>query len=376
LPASTAEHQTTLAQLSAATQLQAALTTAVRSYVTPVNVVAAAPRPLSASGLRPSTGSVLGLLLGLVVGAIVASVRAARGATGGGVGRFVAAAGVPLIATLPDPAERPDRRPSEEALDGGRTAAAALSPARTPTALITGLGPSGPRARVARLVAEAAAAAGRPTTLVDADLRRPARGAEPGLAGLLRAEPAASADDVRAATSPTAVSRLSELRSGPDPGTALDLVRGPALPPILAALHREGELVLLDGPSLDSPEVRAVAEAAGDVLVVVTRSCKPEDVEAGVAALRAAGADVIGFVEVRAHRRLLPAVLTRSARTAARASAPPASPPTPPRPASYITSRVDEPGTPRPASNGWAARIVGTADACPAAVSATERDAD
>ncbi|HVU73991.1 MAG TPA: hypothetical protein VHE83_13585, partial [Mycobacteriales bacterium] len=270
---------------------------------------------------------------------------------------------------------------------------------------------------------EAAAAAGRRTTLVDADLRRPARGNAPGLAGLLRAQNRLSTDMVRMAAGATNVNNLSELRSGPDPAMALDLLRGPALPPILAALHLDSELVLIDGPSLDSPEVRAVAEAAGDVVVVVTSLSKPDEVEAGIAILRASGANVVGLIELAAHRRLIPTTLTRPNRAGAiSAAAPedapaptptptpapgaprtertsdriepvrdpepadePAGPstpqvsllPAPPesRPPAFTAGTPDEPASWQPAANGWVPHVDETGDPRPSVTSA-DRDTD
>ncbi|HVU74101.1 MAG TPA: hypothetical protein VHE83_14145, partial [Mycobacteriales bacterium] len=125
-----------------AVQQQQTLSGEVSTFTSPASVVTNADTPSAPSGLGTKKAGVLGLMLGLIAGGVIAFVRAGRAASGGPMGKLVAATGVPVIASLPTLTDLSgsDRRPSEAALDGGRAAAAALSPAGNRTVLITGTG--------------------------------------------------------------------------------------------------------------------------------------------------------------------------------------------------------------------------------------------
>ncbi|MAS43586.1 MAG: hypothetical protein CML46_20595 [Rhodobacteraceae bacterium] len=145
--------------------------------------------------------------------------------------------------------------------------------ARAPLVIaVTSPGPREGRSETAALLAESCARIGLRTALVDADIRAPGQAARFGLEGavdlLETLEGAAPLDEVLWTDTATG---LSVLPAEPAPAWRADLLAGPAMAALLAALRRRFDVVVLDTPPLLTAADGFLLAARADRVLLLAR---------------------------------------------------------------------------------------------------------
>lgn len=162
------------------------------------------------------------------------------------------------------------------------------------------------RTKTAVNVAFALAEAGRRVALVDADLRRP------HVAELLGVDGDAGLTSVLSAQLPledavtSLPSGIDVLGVGPADGPPAQLLASERMQEVFAALRATHDVVVVDTPALTVSDALVLSRHVdGAIVVVDTRLTRAADLDRSLAALRAAGCDLVGFVlhGVRAPRR-------------------------------------------------------------------------
>ncbi len=159
------------------------------------------------------------------------------------------------------------------------------------------------KSAVAANLAVALARTGRRVTLVDADLARPAQAAEfkvktgVGLAEVLSGQVEQAADCLV----PTAVDNLQLLPAGTlssKTGDSPALLLSKRLPAVLEELQRGCDVLIVDTPGVTDRSEGAWLSARADavVLVVDAQHARKRTIDPVLAALREAGATVVGVV--------------------------------------------------------------------------------
>ena len=183
--------------------------------------------------------------------------------------------------------------------------------------LVTGVERGDGASTVAVQLALAAAAAGLRTTLVDADLFAPALHQRfglpngPGLADSLATAPAAlglrdpePALPLLILTRPSDASnsdRLRLLTAGFAPTDPEALLRGASAPAVFDRLAADADLVIIDGPALQSRAALAALAHHADALLIVVNALSgdPEAVQHAAEGLGRSAGRVIGVVVTR-----------------------------------------------------------------------------
>lgn len=299
---------------------QAALTAARDSFTGPAQVVSGARLPTAPSSLGPTKTGAIGLVLGLLAGAGLALLRATRRERLTWVSDIVTTAGLPLLAEVPfapslaGGASRLRLVPVEDGpvVEAARGLAVALTADRSNRCvLVTSTGRYDGKTTVAGQLAVATARAGLRTILVAADVRSRAALPEvaadqPGLTDLLPRTTEITPDQLQTCCAPTATPNLQVVPIGTFPERGPDLLRGPRLAAVLAALAGSCDLVVLDGPAVSVPETATLAAASdGVVLCVGTHDAQRSVIRDTVAALRSVGT-LLGLVVVDVEDRVRP----------------------------------------------------------------------
>ena len=300
------------------------------SYTGIAAVVSSARLPASPSSLGAKTAATAGFVLGLIAGMGLALLLATRRDRLTWVSDMVQAGGLPLLAEVPfarSLAREPARvrlqpvveRPVVEAIRG--LAVTATADGRQHTLLVTSTGRYDGKTTVAAQLAVAAARSGLRTTLVVADTRDDAVLEEvpPGAVGLTDlldrvGHPTTSAGGegidatlLASALRDSGHAQLRVLGVGTRPSLGPDLLRGPRLPLVLAALARDADLVVVDAPAVSAPETMTLAAAVDTVMLCVgTHDARRSVIRDSVAGLRAVARSVAGLVVVDVEDRVRP----------------------------------------------------------------------
>jgi len=300
------------------------------SYTGIAAVVSSARLPASPSSLGAKTAATAGFVLGLIAGMGLALLLATRRDRLTWVSDMVQAGGLPLLAEVPfarSLAREPARvrlqpvveRPVVEAIRG--LAVTATADGRQHTLLVTSTGRYDGKTTVAAQLAVAAARSGLRTTLVVADTRDDAVLEEvpPGAVGLTDlldrvGHPTTSAGGegidatlLASALRDSGHAQLRVLGVGTRPSLGPDLLRGPRLPLVLAALARDADLVVIDAPAVSAPETMTLAAAVDTVMLCVgTHDAHRSVIRDSVAGLRAVARSVAGLVVVDVEDRVRP----------------------------------------------------------------------
>ena len=278
-------------------------------------LIAEAAPPLQPSD--PNARLILAFALagGLALGGAGAFLRESLG----GVHHSAAAAerdtGLPVLAALPppeprgaDPVEAVRRKPGSRLAEAVRDLrAGALRGAEGPLTLaVVSAGEGEGRSALAAQIAESCARLGRRTLLVDGDLRAPAQAVryglegEAGLGALLAGT--ATLDEVLWIDPD---SGLTVLPAQPVAAAEADLLAGPALAGVLAALRGRFEVTVIDTPPLLAAADARLIAAQADRCVVALRWGRTgrEDLHGALRLLAEAGAVPIGLALTDAPRR-------------------------------------------------------------------------
>ena len=142
--------------------------------------------------------------------------------------------------------------------------------------LLADAGAGDERPAIAANLACALAAAGDPTLLLDADLRRPSLHAlfglpnEDGVSTFLRGRSDASGRDAALPLQPTAVPGLTLLPAGPPPPDPAELLAADRFRVLLALARDAAAFVIVDAPPVTAvADALAVAAAVDGVLLIV-----------------------------------------------------------------------------------------------------------
>lgn len=220
---------------------------------------------------------------------------------------------VPLAAPRAAPADAILDAPTDAAAEAVRTLRAALMVrargAAPGVVAVTSSLPEEGKTTLALWLARASAQAGRPTVVVDCDLRRPAVASALGLAdGPTLIDVLAGTAELDDALVGDPRGPLKILPAGRAGIAALDIAETPALADLLTALRQRFEMVVVDAPPvLPVADGRLLARRADHVLYAVRWEATPRDLAAeGVRTLTLAGVDplpVVTRVDLARHAR-------------------------------------------------------------------------
>ncbi|MFB8146077.1 polysaccharide biosynthesis tyrosine autokinase [Microbacterium sp. NPDC056003] len=319
----------------AATNLATALSqmTSVNLAIEDVNDAGAATAivtPPSAGGSTvPSVLIVLLLALatGLIVGIAAALIRDQFDNRLRGEDEIEAISGARSLGELswdrgvagmdpPLPVAHNERTDLSERLRTLRSTLQVFLPRRAAVAVVTSVEPGDGKSFVSANLAMAWARAGKTVILVGGDLRRPDLGRYfgdaadgDGLADILSDHEVGetlSRGDVESRLNTTRYRRLRILPAGAEPPDPADLLARPVLGELVAHLRTLADVVIIDSPPAIGMADAALLTLQSDGAVVISSVRKTDRVLLSdtVAALRAAGADVIGVVANRSRRKL------------------------------------------------------------------------
>lgn len=279
-----------------------------------VRIVEHAIEPLEPESPRPVRNLAIATVLGLVLGIALAFVREYMDRRLHSSDRIEALYGLPMMARIPGMALA-DRRE-------GRTAAlVALGDAHSVGAesfrnlrmnvrfvrkgrgadelVVTSPSPGEGKSLTAANLAITLAGQGRPTLLLDADMRRPAQHTQfdapqaPGLSDCLLAD-----ELIEGAIRPTMLEHLFMLPAGSRPPNPAALLDSPPMDRLLGALRTRYDTVIID-----SPPVLAVTDSAvlapktdGVILVVRAEKTEKEAIALAIRQMRQVDAEILGIV--------------------------------------------------------------------------------
>jgi succinoglycan biosynthesis transport protein ExoP len=288
--------------------LRAQRTALENSESPPGAIISPASAPAGAGALDTLVMPVAGALAGLALGCLLALllerlwgvVRSAR---------EVAAAGLPVVASVPRPGRRALlRRHTTEAFDTTvrRLRAAILDLEPRPDVVAVSAAGKGGSAAVSEAIAESFAKAGHRVVLVlaDEDPRAVGLGMEDGLAQALLHEKLNVMDLLQPSVEPL----LSLLPPGRSTDQSRELLAADRVRSVLSPLINAGHLVVIQAPGIDTAEGEAIVGAADWGLIVVTRGrTRPGEVERVTTQVRARGAVlaamVVGHRDLKARAR-------------------------------------------------------------------------
>jgi len=216
----------------------------------------------------------------------------------------------------PLPVARNERTDLSERLRTLRSTLQVFLPPGEAVVVVTSVEPGDGKSFVSANLAMAWARAGKSVILVGGDLRRPDLGRYfdeaadgEGLADILQEHEVGDplvGDSVESRLNATRYRRLRVLPAGAEPPDPADLLAHPALSDVITRLRALADVVIID-----SPPAMGMADAAllalqsdGAVIISSVRKTDRAMLVDTVAALRAAGAEVIGVVANRSRRKL------------------------------------------------------------------------
>lgn len=218
--------------------------------------------------------------------------------------------------TPPLPVARNERTDLSERLRTLRSTLQVFLPSRTAVMVITSVEPGDGKSFVSANLAMAWARTGKTVILVGGDLRRPdlARYFDEaalgeGMSEILEShdidEPL-QIDEVEVRLNPTKYRRLRILPAGVEPPDPADLLAKPVLAELIQYLRAQADVVIIDSPPAIGMTDAALLALQSDGAVIISSVRKTDRVLLAetVAALKAAGAAVIGVVANRSRRRL------------------------------------------------------------------------
>ncbi|TQM24313.1 capsular exopolysaccharide synthesis family protein [Microbacterium kyungheense] len=340
----------------AATNLATALSkmTSINLAIESVNDAGAATavvaNPLPGESTVPSTVIVLLLALatGLIVGIAAALIRDQFDNRLRGEDEIEAIADTRSLGELnwdrgvssmkpPLPVSRNERTDLSERLRTLRSTLQVFLPPREAVVVITSVEPGDGKSFVSANLAMAWARAGKSVILVGGDLRRPDLGRYfddaadgEGLSDILQEHEVGEPLEPRAVDARLNTTRYRRLRllpAGAEPPDPADLLAHPVLRDVVMHLRGLADIVIIDSPPAMGMADAALLALQSDGAVVISSIRRTDRVMLAdaVAALRAAGAEVIGVVANRGRRKL-PKTYS----------------------AYYVSARSTEPTTPRP----------------------------
>ncbi|MEX1343047.1 MAG: polysaccharide biosynthesis tyrosine autokinase [Candidatus Limnocylindrales bacterium] len=287
------------------------------SGVSVLDEAVAPPRP---SSPQLVLNIIVAMILGLVLGLAIAAVRRTLDDSIRTEDDVRIALGVPLLGDIGDiPSSKGPKAASRLVMASGRDSASAeairsirtnlehASPDRPiGSVLVTSPGPGDGKSTIAANLAMAFAQTGRPTILVDANLRNPAVHEmfgvpnETGLATYLGSDLSWSPALLRSTDTPF----LRVLPSGPVPLNPADLLGAGRAGHLLRELRRGGDIVVVDSPPLESVSDAAILGAAVEtsIMVLDRGRTREEDALASQAALGRVGGKLAGVVLNRRGR--------------------------------------------------------------------------
>jgi capsular exopolysaccharide synthesis family protein len=216
----------------------------------------------------------------------------------------------------PLPVAHNERTDLSERLRTLRSTLQVFLPRREAVAVITSVEPGDGKSFVSANLAMAWARAGKTVIIVGGDLRRPDLGRYfgesadgDGLADILHEHEVGetlSREDVESRLNATRYRRLRVLPAGAEPPDPADLLARPVLGEVIAHLRKLADVVIIDSPPAIGMADAALLALQSDGAVVISSVRKTDRVLLSdtVAALRAAGAEVIGVVANRSRRKL------------------------------------------------------------------------
>jgi capsular exopolysaccharide synthesis family protein len=216
----------------------------------------------------------------------------------------------------PLPVAHNERTDLSERLRTLRSTLQVFLPRREAVTVITSVEPGDGKSFVSANLAMAWARAGKTVIVVGGDLRRPDLGRYfgdaadgDGLADILHDHEVGetlSREAVESCLNATRYRRLRVLPAGAEPPDPADLLARPVLGEVIAHLRRLADVVIIDSPPAIGMADAALLALQSDGAVVISSVRKTDRVLLSdtVAALRAAGAEVIGVVANRSRRKL------------------------------------------------------------------------
>ncbi|MBP1078585.1 capsular exopolysaccharide synthesis family protein [Microbacterium terrae] len=216
----------------------------------------------------------------------------------------------------PLPVAHNDRTDLSERLRTLRSTLQVFLPDRQAVAVVTSVEPGDGKSFVSANLAMAWARAGKTVILVGGDLRRPDLGRYfydaadgEGLSEILQEHEIGETlarSSVESRLNTTSYRRLRVLPAGAEPPDPADLLARPVLGDIVAHLRSLADVVIIDSPPAIGMADAALLALQSDGAVVISSVRKTDRVLLAdtIAALHAAGAEVIGVVANRSRRKL------------------------------------------------------------------------
>ena len=279
-----------------------------------VRIVEHAIEPLEPVSPKPVRNLALATVLGLVLGILLAFVREFMDKRLHSSDRIEALYGLPTMARIPGIAladGREGRTAALVALDDGQSVGAeSFRNLRTNVRfvrkgrgadelVVTSPSPGEGKSLTAANLAITLAQQGRPTLLLDADMRRPVQHRQfdapqtPGLSDCLLTE-----ELLESAIRPTMLESLFVLPSGSQPPNPAELLDSPQMDRLLEALRTRYDAVIIDSPPVLAVTDSAVLAPKTDGVILVVRAEKTDKdaIALAIQQLRQVNAEVLGIV--------------------------------------------------------------------------------
>jgi tyrosine-protein kinase Etk/Wzc len=279
-----------------------------------VRIVEHAIEPLEPESPKPVRNLALATVLGLVLGIVLALVREYMDRRLHSSDRIEALYGLPTMARIPGMAlgdGREDRAAALVALDDAQSVGAeSFRNLRTNVRfvrkgrgadelVVTSPSPGEGKSLTAANLAITLAQQGRPTLLLDADMRRPVQHTQfdapqvPGLSDCLLAD-----ELIDGVIRPTMLESLFVLPAGSQPPNPAELLDSPQMDRLLETLRTRYDAVIIDSPPVLAVTDSAVLAPKTDGVILVVRAEKTDRdaIALAIQQMRQVGAEVLGIV--------------------------------------------------------------------------------
>ena len=279
-----------------------------------VRIVEHAIEPLEPESPKPVRNLALATVLGLVLGIVLAFVREYMDRRLHSSDRIEALYGLPTMARIPGMALGDGREGRAAALvsldDAQSVGAESFRNLRTNVRfvrkgrgadelVVTSPSPGEGKSLTAANLAITLAQQGRPTLLLDADMRRPVQHTQfdaqqvPGLSDCLLADKL-----IDGVIRPTMLESLFVLPAGSQPPNPAELLDSPQMDRLLETLRTRYDAVIIDSPPVLAVTDSAVLAPKTDGVILVVRAEKTDRdaIALAIQQMRQVGAEVLGIV--------------------------------------------------------------------------------
>lgn len=279
-----------------------------------VRIVEHAIEPLEPVSPKPVRNLALAMMLGLVLGVVLAFVREYMDKRLHSSDRIEALYGLPTMARIPGMVlgdGRDDRKGALVALDDSQSVGAeSFRNLRTNVRfvrkgrgadelVVTSPSPGEGKSLTAANLAVTLAQQGRPTLLLDADMRRPVLHLKfdapqaPGLSDCLLAD-----ELIEDAIRPTMLESLFVLPAGSQPPNPAELLDSAQMDRLLETLRTRYDAVIIDSPPVLAVTDSAVLAPKTDGVILVVRAEKTDKdaIALAIQQLRQVGTEILGIV--------------------------------------------------------------------------------